>query len=174
MLCHFDTILWLCKIKEYCTLVFQLEHDGFCSWPHIQLWKLGARGTRRLWYPGSLPHPQPLPFYFTSRKQQVSVLLADSSVTYFCCPGSVLMLFLIFLYSFEQCFILTVGDENFVLSPPGLGAHLCMLECSLTLYPCLSLCPCLSLTFPILFPVLFYYTVVMCGRLVFIICVTVT
>lgn len=46
--------------------------------------------------------------------------------------------FFIFLFSFEQCFILTVGNENLVPSP-SLGTHTCML-------PCL-----LSLTFPIFF-----------------------
>lgn len=102
------------------------------------------------------PSPSHFTFLVNSRFQffWLILLLRISVVRVAClCCSS-----LIFLYSFEQCFILTVGDENFVLSPPGLGAHLCMLECSLTLCPCLSVCPCLSLTFPILFPVLFYYT----------------
>lgn len=111
--------------------------------------------------PGSYAAPSALPVFFPY-KQQFAVLLPDSFIMYFHFPNSILMLLvLIFPFSFEQCFIITADSENLVPSPSP-GTHTCKLVCLLALSYISHL-----------FPVSFSHSGLTFGRLAFIVCIMV-
>ena len=112
--CHF-AILWLFKNQEYCTLVFQLEFDSFCPWPHIQAQKWCATLARVGMTPGSSAGPCSLPIFLS-----MYTVNFISFFMYFHCPyNMLLLLFLNFSFQFLAMIYYNSGRWDFSPSLPG-------------------------------------------------------